>query len=1222
LVSIENSDNAAVGSYLIELLFAPPASPTYQITPGVTAPLVLSSGNGNTPTATLNLSAPAVYGCYRIRLTVWPLPDRSGVPDVDIRCVCVLTPNQRFVLPPFQYFPLPLPLDGVGAKPDELNFYGQPFGWAGPNFEHPTWGGYRLVNATLEAMDAGGGGGGAGSLQEAYEGGTTIGVTTALGPVRVNVTGTTSPALVIYHEGQQIGSIGGPAAALADTYLRGAPAVTTKGQSIHLEGGGSTVAFAAGDFVAAGGGASGPGTGGSGYLLGGASENAPGRAVLGVGTTLGEGLVVDASTVDQWGAATTGYMPQVNAERGALDWLPNPVPQGGVPFDCLQRDTQSLTGTRSVRFVTSVDGTDAWFPGDNACWGQEHALPIGLAVIDENGIRTYYANAELVDGYTPSLVVREPQTGRTFLFSHYILPNPSNNYVTPTQIYVQEILTTTPFSLSAPTVLLGQDITPTVLRGFVAPGDGYIYLSVRTTTTYSAVGRLNLTTLFMDQVWSSSGTTVHTLAFDADVTKYGDGYPRLYGLGRFGCMLLRWSLQDLTTLEAEVQVGSGQFGGLYAGGLTVNGAGNYAHMLAFNQATNAYSAVRFSLQPFGTEVYHADVPGNNGGRAVGSVYHPATGKFICLRDYLSGIETAYVDIFTDNGSALTHVATYAVPNYMGNASGYPWRSDFDFDPMLTVIAGVAYIPLVGGHNDPGLGIYAYNNWDRMETVLSIDLAAGNDVVNVTSRPSVVWRSPFGVGDVSSVADVLSVDSLHNVTLPSLASGTYEQGRCLTPDYDTNEFTLEYPGHRLRYVSTGAPTYSAASETLLLDRKYDGAVIAYASTLTKPLELAERSVVGGSTEADYKLRFTSAAARTANDNYGKFSITSQIGRLIYGLTGNPSTGLASYVSHSYGEVLDLMWDNASLRWNCVGRYRPWETVAVSAVGPTTLYGGRVFVAVTTGASGTRDIRLPAIFGHDDEILVKDVAGSAHLCPIRVYGYSDTIDAVLAANPISIVQPFGYLHMKYDSTVSTWSVVSEMGTERSMAIAPPTAASTGDVEGYGAVLTYGATLGPGGTPGVDWRRVESTTIVGPANALMEAWQIDTDGYFRQTDTTNVGNLYLPLSLVIGARLAALYIYLQRLTGVGVAATTPATAMIQRRTRAVGNTAPGAWESVPSIICVNSTPANLVQELIVGDTNYATNGYWTVVTGYDYRLMINGEASTNAQPVKLLNMHAYMR
>lgn len=149
-VTIENSDDTGVASYKIELLYAPPDSPTYVVVPNT--PHVLATDNG-TPTATLDVSALAVYGCYRIRLTVWPQANQVGVPDVDIRNVAVVTPTYKLVLPPYQKFPDPIALEGTGSKPDELNFLGQTWGWSGPGYDAVNYP-WRLVNEALKLCDS------------------------------------------------------------------------------------------------------------------------------------------------------------------------------------------------------------------------------------------------------------------------------------------------------------------------------------------------------------------------------------------------------------------------------------------------------------------------------------------------------------------------------------------------------------------------------------------------------------------------------------------------------------------------------------------------------------------------------------------------------------------------------------------------------------------------------------------------------------------------------------------------------------------------------------------------------------------------------------------------------------------------------------------------------------------------------------------------------------
>lgn len=159
-VSIANSNNSQVQSFRVELLYGPPES-TFAITPGVQAPTLLAEGNG-IPAASITPQV-AIAGCYRIRLTVWAGVNYTGQKDVDIRNIAVPTPNKRFIKPPYQKFPDPLPLAGEGKpgeKPDELNFEDLRWGWSGPGYVSGAHS-FRLLDAALEELDNAGSGGGA-----------------------------------------------------------------------------------------------------------------------------------------------------------------------------------------------------------------------------------------------------------------------------------------------------------------------------------------------------------------------------------------------------------------------------------------------------------------------------------------------------------------------------------------------------------------------------------------------------------------------------------------------------------------------------------------------------------------------------------------------------------------------------------------------------------------------------------------------------------------------------------------------------------------------------------------------------------------------------------------------------------------------------------------------------------------------------------------------------
>lgn len=119
-VTVTNSDNTDVQSWRLELLYVEDGSLLGAPTPG--APVVLAeAASGTTPSHSF---LPDVISSYRLRLTVWELPNFEGDFDYDIRNFSVGL-GEGMYLPPYQKKPDPHP-----DKPDELNFGGQPFGWS------------------------------------------------------------------------------------------------------------------------------------------------------------------------------------------------------------------------------------------------------------------------------------------------------------------------------------------------------------------------------------------------------------------------------------------------------------------------------------------------------------------------------------------------------------------------------------------------------------------------------------------------------------------------------------------------------------------------------------------------------------------------------------------------------------------------------------------------------------------------------------------------------------------------------------------------------------------------------------------------------------------------------------------------------------------------------------------------------------------------------------
>lgn len=125
-VHISNVDNTDVASWQFDLAYADPGSALFvDIGPD------FDSGSSSTPATVF---VPDVPGSYRWVLKVWPVPGQVGDPaSVDIRVFSVPEAN-GLIVPPAQLWPLPLPdpqSSDPTAKPNEMNFGGQAFGWAG-----------------------------------------------------------------------------------------------------------------------------------------------------------------------------------------------------------------------------------------------------------------------------------------------------------------------------------------------------------------------------------------------------------------------------------------------------------------------------------------------------------------------------------------------------------------------------------------------------------------------------------------------------------------------------------------------------------------------------------------------------------------------------------------------------------------------------------------------------------------------------------------------------------------------------------------------------------------------------------------------------------------------------------------------------------------------------------------------------------------------------------
>lgn len=138
--TVQNSNNAGVQSWQIDLLYVPPGSAVTASTP-----YALNDAS-STPSASF---AGDVTACWRVRLKVWDVPSRDGPPsDTDIRVFGIKEPTHGTLIPCPQLNPPPIN-ETNPAKPDEFNFAGGLNGWAGNGIND------GLLNDTLKKLDLG-----------------------------------------------------------------------------------------------------------------------------------------------------------------------------------------------------------------------------------------------------------------------------------------------------------------------------------------------------------------------------------------------------------------------------------------------------------------------------------------------------------------------------------------------------------------------------------------------------------------------------------------------------------------------------------------------------------------------------------------------------------------------------------------------------------------------------------------------------------------------------------------------------------------------------------------------------------------------------------------------------------------------------------------------------------------------------------------------------------
>ena len=106
------------------------------------------------------------------------------------------------------------------------------------------------------------------------------------------------------------------------------------------------------------------------------------------------------------------------------------------------------------------------------------------------------------------------------------------------------------------------------------------------------------------------------------------------------------------------------------------------------------------------------------------------------------------------------------------------------------------------------------------------------------------------------------------------------------------------------------------------------------------------------------------------------------------------------------------------WTITNRYRQWERLDTAA--DVTLKSGYALVLVDTTAAV--EVTLIADPQEDDWVIVKDVTGNATAMNITVSGNgTDTIDGSASK---TISEDYGYLALRYDSTLGEWNVVDSI------------------------------------------------------------------------------------------------------------------------------------------------------------------------------------------------------
>jgi len=362
------------------------------------------------------------------------------------------------------------------------------------------------------------------------------------------------------------------------------------------------------------------------------------------------------------------------------------------------------------------------------------------------------------NGFAPVTVLKDASTGKTLLIEEstnhewFGLTGGTGSY----QVRIREVLSEDPFTLGATGILAYGPNSTTARRcfGAIAPGNGFIYVSVETDGV-DCIYKINATTLAVDDALSGF-TDIYRIAYDGSTAKYGDGFARIYGVSH-GSGIYRIKLGATMTIEAStstITTGGSPFVSLFAGPV-VDGPNNAMWVMARDAGDGNFHIVKTTLEPFAGHSYNGQLQqpeASSSAYPLDLVRDSVSGNLVSWwydqsASWPSGPKKSYFATHSDTGSSFTALHLFAVPESMGAATSHEATgSNYSYNGMmLSLPNGKVIVPYVGGlgtssaiygHYDPIVlskrdAAYYYNAANP-STPITID-------GNLTSYS---WRTPF------------------------------------------------------------------------------------------------------------------------------------------------------------------------------------------------------------------------------------------------------------------------------------------------------------------------------------------------------------------------------------------------------------------------------------------------------------------------------------------------